>query len=92
MYIIRILFDRVAVDTNIIYVNNIYSVKKIVQRLINIGLESNRYISQSKRHYHVFPEFISRAKYNLLLVSLLNTDLVVYIPKIEYRSLRLIID
>ena len=38
------LFDRVAVDTNIIYVGNIYSVKKTVQCLINIGLEGSKCI------------------------------------------------
>jgi len=41
---IRMFFNRVIIDINIIYIGNIYSVKKIVQRLINIDLESNRCI------------------------------------------------
>ena len=77
------LFNRVAVDINIIHVSNIYNVKKTVQRLINIDLESSRYISQSKRYYHVFPKSISRAKRRLLFISLLNTDPVICVPKIE---------
>src|SRR6266536_2625526 len=81
---IRILFDRVIIDTNIIYIDNIYSVKKTVQRLININLENSRCISQSKRYYHVFPESVSRAKRNFLLVSLLDTNSVVCVPKIEF--------
>jgi len=42
---IRILFDRITININIIYVDNIYSVKKIVQRFINIDLESSRCIN-----------------------------------------------
>ena len=77
------LFNRVAVDINIIYVDNIYNVKKTVQRLINIGLESSRCISQFKRYYHVFLESVSRAKRSFSLVSLFNTDFMVCVPKIE---------
>ena len=37
-------FDRITINTNIIHIDNTYSVKKTVQRLINIGLENNKYI------------------------------------------------
>ena len=81
---IRIFFNKITIDTNIIYIDNIYSVKKTVQRLININLKSSRYINQSKKYYYIFPELVSRAKRSLPLVSLLNTDPVVYVFKIEF--------
>ncbi len=58
-----------SINENVIELHNNKDVKLFCQDLIDVALESCRYISQSKRHYLVLEVVIVNSKGHLLFIT-----------------------
>ena len=73
-------------NKDIVKVNYIEYVNVALERIIDIGLERGRGISQTKGYNEIFVVAISRSKGRFPLVSFAYSDLMVGIPKVDFRE------
>ena len=64
------------------------NIQKIAQRTINIRLEGYKYIRKAKRYNLIFKVAIPRFKGGFLFITFINTNIIVYILKVElYKNI-----
>lgn len=71
-------------DEDIIKISNIEDIQNSIEDNMNIILESNRYISQTKQYNYILIITILNMKYSLLFISIFNMDPIVGILNINF--------
>jgi hypothetical protein len=81
-----VFFLRLRVYKDVIEVADIAYVDQVPEGIINVALERSRGVCKSKRDYSILKVAITGPEGRLLLVTLLDTNLVVGFPDVKLRK------
>ena len=80
-----VFFFGVGVDEYVVEVYQYTNIEQVAKDIIHEALESSKCVSESERHYTPFEGAIVSPESHLPFVTLLDSDQMVGMPKVDFR-------